>query len=449
VVYAEGRDRETSQLELYQTPWPAAPLNLNLSSGHLLGVFDLCWDDPAQQPLNSQFFLLGVNIYRSFDSEWGPYERITDLPLGATFWRDQTDNCLVMDEQVMPEQWLSQGAGAAYPQARWVFRTLNSPIVAPDSQAITTQSPFDVVVRVDGQLVPIKRVFGQTGEVEIDVTNWPDTNLQILTQAVRPGSSSIVTVSYRYNRSLLRRDLAQRVFYRVTTVGVPMGKDMSCLQPQDLVETPLERSVLTNSAEVEKLDWIWAEGVRRNRYILEQGGERVRLFIHKHVGTPCSCTQFEHHHQPKNDCLKCFGTGWLGGYEGPFDLLIAPDDSERRINQTEMGRSVEHTYEVWCGPNPLLTQRDFVLKLTGERYSVGPVRRPSNRGMVLQQHFNISEIDQKDIRYKVPVDLRSGPDMALPQIPPNNNGALVTERVGIPDERELRGRTLTWANIVY
>jgi hypothetical protein len=449
MVYATGRDRETSQLELHQTPWPVAPLNLNLSSGHLQGVFDLCWDDPAQQALNSNFYLLGVNVYRAFDSEFGPYERITDLPIGSTFWRDQTDNYLIMSEPVLGEQWLSLGGGGAYPQGRWVFRTLRAPIVAPDSQAVVTQNPLDVVVRMGDQLLPIRRVYGFTGEVELETNNWPDVALQRLTQAAKPSSEDLVQVSYRYNRSLVRRDLAQRVFYRVTTVGIPMGRDMSNVQPNDLVETPLDRAAFTSSAEVEKLDYIWAEGVRRNRYILEQGGERVRLFIHKHNGPACSCTQFEHHHQPKNDCLKCFGTGYLGGYEGPFDLLIAPDDAERRINQSEYGRSVEHTYEVWCGPTPLLTQRDFIVKQTGERYSVGAVRRPSNRGMVLQQHFNISEIDQKDIRYRVPFDTKSGPDMAYPLVPPSNQGPLITERVGIPDERELRGRTLTWANIMY
>lgn len=449
MVYASGRDREVEQLELYQAPWPVAPLNLNLSAGHITGVFDLCWDDPAQQPLNSQFFLLGVNVYRSFDSEWGPYERITDLPLGATFWRDQTDNCFVMDEVVTAEQWLSQGATGAYPEDNWVFRVLHAPIVAPDSQAVTTRSPFDVVVRVDGQVSPIRRVYGATGEIELDTTDYADTLKQNLFRSVRPGETSLVQVSYRYNRSLLRRDLDQRVFYRVTTVGIPMNRDMSNLQPQDVVETPLERAVVTNSAETEKLDWIWREGVRRNRYILEQGGERVRLFIRKAVGTSCTCGKFEHYHQPQNDCLKCFGTGFLGGYEGPFDLLIGPDDAERRIAQGELGRTMEHTYEVWTGPQPLLTQRDFIVKQSGERYSLGAVRRPSNRGMVLQQHFNISHLDQKDIRYKVSMGVMFSPLMALPQIPPNNNGSLVTERVGIPDERELRGRTLTWANIVY
>jgi len=143
-----------------------------------------------------------------------------------------------------------------------------------------------------------------------------------------------------------------------------------------------------------------------------------------------------------------------------------PDDAERRISQTMAGRRLEHSYEVWTGPSPMLTQRDFIVKQTGERYSVGPVRRPSVRGRILQQHFNIAYIDEQDIRYRVPVTgttLLPWPETRYtrPEEAPCIESdpypvgyeyeavAMGTEVAKIPDGREQRGRTPVWANLTY
>jgi len=175
------------------------------------------------------------------------------------------------------------------------------------------------------------------------------------------------------------------------------------------------------------------------------------VFIRKHVGIPCGCAPDSVHKQAINDCLICYGTGIVGGYEGPYDVLVAPDDGERRINYGENGLNLEHTYEVWTGPQPILSQRDFLVKINGERYSIGAIRFPSNRGNVLQQHFQIGHIDEQDIRYMVPVIGRQRYEAVefSPRGPEYGADATVTDKLNIPDERELRGRTKVWENLMY
>jgi hypothetical protein len=427
-------------------------------TGGLEGVFDLQWDNPAQLALNSAFNIIGVNIYRAFDSEYGPFERITTLPVGSMFWRDQTDNVLVVDEDVS-DRFILRGPGkdAGEISGRYVFRTLRCPIVKTGSQAIHANSPDDVMVFVDGKRAGILSVTGWTGEIELDPNDYPEVVTQKREVPVIPGPNSKVTCSYRYNRSLVQQFLAQRAFYRVTTVGIPASKGWANAGPDDLVETPLERAAATSSYEVEKLDWVWREAVRRNRWILTQGGERVKLYLQRANGVPCPCTQNSQYKQPLNDCRICYGVGFIGGFDGPYDSIIAPDDAEKRISQQASGRVFEHTYEVWTGPTPLLAQRDFLLKINGERYSIGGVRIPSNRGMILQQHFNISAVDGKDIRNSVPLD---SPDrraanqlgVLLPDDPVMGTispAAGITNKPNIPDEREIRGRTVAWENIVW
>lgn len=450
--YASDRDRYTHDLELCDPAFPVAPLNVFLTSQGP-GVFDLAWDDPATLSTNSGFQICGVNIYRSFDSEFGPFERITALPQGAAFYRDQTDNVLAFNELVEDSQWILRGecTASGLDEPRYVFKTRKAPIVQPGSQAIPDQDVQNIQVTVDGVEARVLRVIGETGEVEIDTRKHAEVSVQNLHPLPVPEEGTEVRVSYRYNRSLLKTDLGTRVFYRITTVGYDINA--ATLTVDNLLETTLERAVAVSSREIEKLDWIWKEAVRRNRWILQQGGERVKVFIRKTVGPRCPCCPTHTHKQPTSDCPLCFGVGILDGYEGPYDIVIAPDDAERRINQSNTGRHLEHVYEVWTSPSPLLSQRDFVVKLNGERYSIGPVRMPTNRGNLLQQHFNIGHLDELDIRYKVPLDGVHGPRVneAGQPLPPYLEAAIGVEhnKPTIPDEREIKGRTITFENITY
>ena len=190
---------------------------------------------------------------------------------------------------------------------------------------------------------------------------------------------------------------------------------------------------------IEKLDYIWKEAIRRTRWMLNQGGERVKLFIKRSAGVRCGCNSIEHK-QPQFDCEVCFGTGILGGYDGPYDIIIAPDDAERGITQS------------FTGPSPLISQRDFIVKLSGDRYGIGPVRMPSNRGMQLQQMFSISYLDEVDIRYKVPIfdpTFMKFPETRWIVPGEGKSTPMMTEKHNIDDHREIRGNTVTYENIEY
>lgn len=464
--YASNRDRSPTELELTHAPWPLPPLNVFLTSGFHPGVYDLRWDDPSQLALNSRFILTGVNVYRSFDSEYGPFERVTEMPVGSTFWRDRTDTERVVDEDVSDRFVLfgrkDSAAGSQAP--RYVFKVIYDPIVQSGSQGIFAHEPEDVRVFVDGMEARVLRVYGRVGEVEIDAAYPYDPTVgggnnaatfepgtQTYQKHVIPRPGSKVTCSYVRLKHLVRTDLVTRVFYRFTTVGIPVNVPLSTVQPMDLVETPLEEAASTSNWELEKLDYIWKEAIRRNRFILEQGGERVRVLLQKNNGIPCTCIQDDFHGQPINDDPVCYGTGYIGGYDGPYDSIIAPDDGEKKVRQSDIGRTVEHGYEVFAGPTPLLRHRDFLVKINGDRYSIGAVRMPSNRGMVLQQHFTIGHIDEKDIRYRVPMDPRvkyqavefkpHGPELEASSEP--------TFKPGIPEEEQLKGRTPVWESIMY
>jgi hypothetical protein len=440
-----ARDRKTTTKERQNPTHPLPPLNANAqwSFATTRNAVDLYWDDPALVPNNSSFDILGVNVYRSFDSEFGPYHRLNTNPIGATYYQDITSTASVNLEDVS-SRFVSRNDEAG----QWIFKVQNYPIVKINDPKTIANSLEDVTIFIDGQEVKAARVYGETGEVVLQTSYRydPATNEQM--DPILPHADSVVLCSYEYNTNLLESDLYKRTFYRITTVGYDQWDG-------ELKETPLDWAEAKHIHQMENLDYIWREAIRRNRWILDQGGERVKAFIHKYRGVQCTCFRQFDDPQPYNQCTTCFGTGIKGGYEGPYDILLAPADAERTIRQSDKGRAYEMVYDAWTGPHPLLSQRDFIVKLNGDRYSLGPVRMPNNRGNILQQHFNVALFDSQDIRSKVPI---LGTDsLAFPETrtadwdddPDELRYPQITDKEGAPDGIEERGRTPVWENINY
>ena len=457
---------------------PIPPQNGAVASPFIPGVLDLRWDNPALLSRNAAFTIVGVNIYRSDVTDRGPYYRINEFPVGGTYYRDQTDNVQMRESVNWASGWINKGD--APNDRRWVFKTQH-PIVKRepptyDKKVTPANTPDDVQVFIDGLEVTVSAVFGPTGEVTLINLGSFDVTTEKIQPPVLPTETSVVEVVYYTNRTAIYTGIGANVFYRLTTVVI------SSCTPSGYMETDLSWCKPFSTVTVEEMDYIWREAVRRNAWILQQGGERVKIFIRRQAGIPCDCTIDPHllnySQQPSNRCKVCYGTGFVGGYEGPYDEIIAPDDAERKISQTPWGRRQEHTYEVFMGPSPVITQRDFLVKQTNERYSIGAVRRPTNRGNLLQQHFNLQSFDAQDIRYAIPIDgtvqypwpqtrygYRQVPSMpvdgelrlppsTMPDKPaypvgPSTQLPMQTEKDNVPDDKEQRGRTPAWENQNY
>jgi hypothetical protein len=434
-------DRPVSILEINNPPLPLPPLNILCSSGFERHVTDLRWTSPTEIPSNTKFDIVGVNVYRSFDSAFGPYFRLNALPIGTDFYRDRLLIRVSMNEDVT-DRFIARGESD--PGGLWIFRTQFKPIVIDNTIVPPpNHTNLNVFVTVNGIAAFVESINSKMGEVELSQRITFDVASQVQSPAVLPQSpADLVLATYRY---FLEREipseLDQKTFYRVTTVAIDRETGL-------MLETPLHMAAEANNRQIETLDWIWREAIRRNRWILDQGGERVKLFKQKYVGPKCGCYDYSRK-QPSATCLECFGTSILGGFDGPYDIIIAPEDGERTISQGNRGRTVQHPYDTWTGPSPLLTQRDFFVRLNGDRYGISGVRMPSVRGMQLQQFFTTSHLDTADIRYKVPV--MQTEFLVAPQtryiIPGKGHATpMMTDTPGIPAERQIRGNTTTFAN---
>lgn len=430
---------------------PLAPRNVNVTSPYLIGVLDIRWDNPSAYTENNGYEILGVNIYRSYDTPEGPYEKLNDTPIGALYYRDETTETYVYREDPTVGGRFIAGTTA---KGEWIAKTYNRPIIIPGTNGKIANNHTHVLVEVRQTssdsfvTVPAFKVVGEPGEIYLinsPVYNHTTNRCEppILPDFDRGGE---VRISYYYISNHIQTDIYRKTYYKVTSVAF----DNTCGGSEK--ETPLNEVEAFSMYDMEKIDWIWAEAIRRNRWILFQAGERVKLFIRKWNGVRCSCWNDEYR-QAKENCLICFGTGYVGGYEGPYDIIVAPPETEKTVNLFDVGLHVSYEWQTWTGPYPLLTDRDFVVRQNNNRFSIAHVNPQGSRGAIYQQHFMLSPLDQGDIRYSVSI---TGGELSVPpewnryrQDQPTEASPEMPNKPEIPDYREYRGRTVTFENIVY
>ena len=457
--------------------FPHPPRNVFVTHPFIEGALDIRWDNPNELPDNIGQFsqVLGVNIYRSFDSNYGPWDLITDRPVQALAYRDITENILIHEENVT-DQFVSKDLQALENVdvlTSLTFKVRNFPIVKQDSRGTLANDVSDVEISFidengEKQEAEVANINALDGEITINTKGFFDpVSLKVVEAKVPDINNPAVQVfcTYFYNKQRLDLGLDHRIFYKLTTVAID--------EKLGMIETPLEFVKAVDGLEFEKLDWIWREAIRRNKWILEQGGERVKVMIRKWIGGACQCIRPETGHQ-SNTCPSCFGTGIVGGYEGPFDIIIPPPDTERQIPLTDRGYRLIYSYDCWTSPTPRLTERDIIIKPNGERYIVGPVTPVLHRGVILQQSFSIQYLEIDDIRYKVklggtkvrPVARRNSDDQIIleqaadpnkipklqrgkEQVRENELSPYITDHCSKDDNNEEKGRTRTFENITY
>jgi hypothetical protein len=268
------------------------------------------------------------------------------------------------------------------------------PIVTEKTDTTTNLDPYSdkpdsVQVIVDGRLATIKSVDGLAGIVKLETERVWDDILQRWIEPVVPHHLSIVSVSYMYMMNSFRMNLTALPHYKITALL------------NDGSETRLEWCEPVKPS-AEKLDYIYLEAIRRNSWLLDQAGERVLLFIRKTTGIKCECYKEDErtHRQAKvGPCKKCWGTAFVGGYEGPYEIRISPFQAEQKIMWTERGMKLENIEQTWTTISPTITQRDFIVRRKGQIYAIGPISAPEVKGIVTQQHFSVESVDMTDIRY--------------------------------------------------
>jgi hypothetical protein len=417
-----------------------------VTSPYKIGATDVRWDNPKLIPQNSGLNIIGVNVYRSLENPYGPYELLNDTPVEVLFYRDETKEVLVTEDATPTLKYSLE------PDKRWLIYSQRQPLIQPGTNGEVTDRIDDVKVEIDDGdgtyiEVPAFMVTGAVGEITlISSPTYNYTVNQIIPPRLPWPPTGRVKLTYTYLGNQVLSRLNQRIYYKVVSVAV---------DPNDSskrIETPLDEVEWRSTADIEEIDFIWREAIKRNRWILEQAGERVKVFTRKWMGQKCEDYEYSHG-QSHQDCLNCLGTNFVGGYSGPFDIIMAPPEAEKSIELMDMGLHIRYNFETWTGPFPMLNERDVIVRQSNERYIVGPVNYQGSRGAIYQQHFTIEYLDEKDIRYQIEV---SGGQTSVPESTnayredlKSPASPVIPVKPEIPQERLIKGRTVTFENIMW
>jgi hypothetical protein len=438
---------------------------LILNSSYV-GSRDLWWPDDLEAKG-------GYNVYRAFDQPQN-WVKLNLYPLPIHFWRDQTELRLTT-YQVQPQDFREDGELGHYiirlphiPYAKWADEQRRV-------RAVVSNSNQDVAVMFnnDGNWLRPARVSALDQEiwVKVDATLQSQGATEDLPPAVLPNAvqtytapvgttgpltaSSVQVAYYKLENFVDIFSTLVRTFYTVVPLGVD-GREL---------HTPGDpASEYVDSYQVDKMDYMQSEMVRRNGWLFEQVGEPAWLMFRRTRGKICGCARTGTG-QPRTACPACYETGIVGGYFGPVAFLYIDPDSAAVRELNEGGVKVERESRSYIGPTPIVQDGDLIIRRNGERLVINGVTYKMPRGVILQQEFNSHLLPPGDTRYLIPVvqdsfpptiydpektpgylDPKTGVFTPAPGQPPKG-GEPVREINTKPGEDRQTGRTITFGNI--
>lgn len=437
-------------------PRPLAPRNVRALTTHLVDAIDVRWDDPRWLPENTdygRFDLLGHRVYRSAESPDSGFRLVSGDVLFSRAFRDRTRIVDVRREDVT-SRFTARGDNE---RREWRFVVRHTPVVVRRSQHRDTFDPTDVIVEVllpqdDGAAPRLVRamvaaVRGDTGEITLQSKPYLDLDTNRTLPPVLPDltgqpTSGRVFCSYAYGDSLVSAALNRPYYYRVTTVARRTTDGL-------IVETPLTETQVANSLQLDGHDYIWNRANQLNAWLLEQAGERVLFFLRKRTGERCECYDSVHG-RGRADCPTCFGTGYVGGFEGPFETQTTPFEGQKAVELTEMGLTMNVSYEISILDPFLLATGDLLVRPDGQRYMVNGVTPVGPRGTIRVQSASVSRLPESDFLYRLPVHplqtRLSGPlEVDNGRMPGVGRPMLVDTRES--DRTETKGLTIVFGNL--
>ena len=370
---------------------PRAVSSLLILNSSYVGSRDLWWvDSPSATK--------GYNIYRAFDNPSGWIKLNGNVPVGAHNYRDQT----VLTQKtytVQQKDFVEQGDfgkwGFKIPEVAYSGTVQGRPVVA--------SSPDDVTVLVDGKPFRPVMVVGLDSTVWMQMDNTLPTGgavsaLALVNNGVvwKADYSAVKQFQVVYNSLTNFVDIylnLTRTYYTVVPVG-----DTGEVHAPGATGTPV-----VNTQEIEQMNYIGQEMVRRNAWIFQERGEPAYVMFRKTRGVTCGC-KTTGLTQPRTGCPSCFEVGIVGGYFGPFDITYIDPDQAAVRELEEGGVTVTRQAKSYLPPTPIVQDGDMIIRRNGERLIISGVNYKSWAGCIVQQDFDVSLLKKGDTRYLIPVN---------------------------------------------
>lgn len=188
----------------------------------------------------------------------------------------------------------------------------------------------------------------------------------------------------------------RRLAYRVRAILANTGEEAAVSGPVEVTQPA---------------DLVGIEIVRQFRLLLQRfTGTFCAIFSIRDFGPRCSCFNVAQKRLEREDCPKCFGVGFRGGYFAQVNAFVDFEPPQESVEITQFGEMQTSETLVWLTNFPPVKPRDVIVAPDNRRWNVVSVRRISRLGFVVQQFLKLRIIQGVDIEYQIPVEPLALPD---------------------------------------
>lgn len=109
-------------------------------------------------------------------------------------------------------------------------------------------------------------------------------------------------------------------------------------------------------------------------------------------------------------CLTCYGTGFVGGYFDPVQIMARKGTTNVQVNTAPQGKAEINSIDLTMLDYPRMQVDDVIVEVHQDRrYVVKHVTRTELRGVPVHQKLVISELARDSVEYRVSVPSGSVP----------------------------------------
>jgi len=140
----------------------------------------------------------------------------------------------------------------------------------------------------------------------------------------------------------------------------------------------------------------------RSMWILKNTAVLFDLYKRKTEGDLCKkCYDKVRGNAGNNNCPNCFGTGFVGGYEGITQIYIRQKPIQQSIDLQNNGLVVNNLPGSWTISKIQIKNRDILINPQGQLFSVLNSHQNHANGFYFHQEMQLKELDPTDPLYKI------------------------------------------------
>jgi hypothetical protein len=139
----------------------------------------------------------------------------------------------------------------------------------------------------------------------------------------------------------------------------------------------------------------------RNMWILKNTGELFDLYKRKTEGDRCTCFDSVRGSAANPNCEKCYGTGFVGGYDAINQIYIRQKPANNQMDRTLEGLKINNNTGAWTICDVQIRDRDILINPQGKMFRVYSTNINHAAGYYFHQEIQMYEVETNDPIYKL------------------------------------------------